>query len=270
MSGAVPESCVPAPPTPDLDGKVAIVTGASRGIGKGLAIGLADAGAAVVCAARSTADDPGEFALTIDDTVEEITARGGRALGIRCDIGNAQDIRDLVERTVGELGRVDVLVNNAMAPTRGSFDESTGEMWDASMRVNVRSLFVSAKCVVPHMRSQGGGSIVNMSSHAADPLITGMPPGYVTYSTAKAALERFSTALADELREANVAVNALRPGAIKTEMTVHELGEIDWTGWGEPADIVPAVNHLAAQDAAGITGRILDSTQFGVTWPEPT
>jgi NAD(P)-dependent dehydrogenase (short-subunit alcohol dehydrogenase family) len=118
------------------------------------------------------------------------------------------------------------------------------------------------------MQARGGGSVINISSGAADPSITGMPPGYLTYSVAKAAMERFSTALAGELAEANVAVNALRPGAVKTEQSVHELGEDwDWTGWGPPEAVVPAVVHLAAQRADGLTGRIIDSTQFGISWP---
>ena len=96
-----------------------------------------------------------------------------------------------------------------------------------------------------------------------------MPPGYLTYSVAKAAMERFSTALAGELAADNVAVNALRPGAVKTEQSVHELGEDwDWTGWGPPEAVVPDAScYLAAQRADGVTGRILESTQFAVTWP---
>ena len=166
------------------------------------------------------------------------------------------------------MGGVDVLVNNAMASTRAPFVESTLEQWDESMRVNVRSLFIGCRAVLPSMRERGGGSVINISSGAADPTITGMPPGYLTYSVAKAAMERFSTALAGELADANVAVNALRPGAVKTEQSVHELGEDwDWTGWGAPEAVVPAVVYLAAQRADGLTGRIVDSTQFGTVWP---
>ncbi|HZJ26939.1 MAG TPA: SDR family oxidoreductase [Acidimicrobiia bacterium] len=252
----------------DLTGRVAIVSGASRGIGRALALGLADAGAHVVCSARSTATNPGELPGTVDDVAAQIRDRGGRAISVGCDIGREEDIERLAETTIGELGGVDVLVNNAMTPTRGHFSETTPAMWDSSMRVNVRSLFLTARAVTPLMRQRGGGSIINISSGAADPNVTGMPPGYVTYCVAKAALERFSTALAGELAEWNIAVNALRPGAVKTEMTVHELGEdFDWTGWAEPEAVVPSVNYLADQRGTGFTGHIVDSTQFGSVWP---
>jgi len=269
MSGSADDTR-PDPTGPDLSGKVAIVSGASRGIGRGLALGLAEAGATVVCSARTTSSRPNDLGLpgTIDETAAAIRAAGGEALAVRCDIGVADDITALVDATVATYGRLDVLVNNAMAPTRGLFPETTEEMWDESMRINVRSLFLTARAVVGPMREQGAGSIINISSGAADPYITGMPPGYVTYSVAKAALERFSTALAGELGEVGIAVNALRPGAVKTEMTVHELGaDHDWTGWTTPDAVVPAVNFLAAQDGTGVTGRILESTQFGLTWP---
>jgi NAD(P)-dependent dehydrogenase (short-subunit alcohol dehydrogenase family) len=252
-----------------LHGKVAIVTGASRGIGRGLAVGLAGAGARVVCAARTTAANPAELPGTIDENAAEIRDAGGEAIAVRCDIGSSDDISALVAATLAEYGRVDVLVNNAMTPTRGLFTESEVESWDESMRINVRSLFLTAKAVSVPMGAQGSGSIINISSGAADPDIAGaMPPGYLTYSVAKAALERFSTALALELAPMGIAVNALRPGAVKTEMSVHELGDdYDWTGWKTPEAVVPAVNYLAEQDGAGFTGRIVDSTQYGIIWP---
>jgi NAD(P)-dependent dehydrogenase (short-subunit alcohol dehydrogenase family) len=252
-----------------LEGKVAIVTGASRGIGRGLAVGLAQAGAKVVCAARTNAANPSELPGTINETAATIRDRGGEALAVRCDIGNADDITALVDATLTAFGRVDVLVNNAMTPTRGLFSETTAAMWDESMRINVRSLFLTAQAVTAPMGEQGSGSIINISSGAADPKIAaGMPPGFLTYSVAKAALERFSTALAIELGPLGIAVNALRPGAVKTEMSVHELGEdYDWTGWKTPEAVVPAVNYLAEQDGNGFAGKIVDSTQFGLVWP---
>ncbi|HEY3190698.1 MAG TPA: SDR family NAD(P)-dependent oxidoreductase, partial [Solirubrobacteraceae bacterium] len=109
--------------TGELDGRTAIVTGASRGIGKALALGLAARGAAVVCAARTVTDVPGGLPGTIHATAAAIERAGGCAFAVRCDVGRADDLRSLVERTVERFGHVDVLVNNAMAPTRGRFDD---------------------------------------------------------------------------------------------------------------------------------------------------
>jgi len=252
-----------------LDGHVAIVTGASRGIGKGLALGLAIEGAMVVGAARTLDPSPDGLPGSLRETVAAIEAAGGTALAVRCDIGIAEDVEALVATTAERFGRVDVLVNNAMAPTRATFAASTVDEWDESMRVNVRSLYVSCRAVVPHMRQAGGGSIVNISSggagHESTPF---MPPGFLTYAVAKAAMERFSTALAPELADDNIAVNALRPGAVKTELATLELGpDHDWSGWATPDAVVPAVVHLAGQRADGLTGQVVDSTQYGTVWP---
>ena len=255
-------------PAKSLRNKVAIVTGASRGIGKGLALGLAEAGAAVICAARTVDRNPDGLPGNIFETAEEIRSQGGEALAIRCDIGVESDIRAMADTTLAEFGRIDVLMNNAMTSTRGLFEEMTPEMWDTSMRVNVRSLFSTVKAVLPAMKEQGGGSIINMSSGAAASFTEGMPPGYLAYSVAKAALERFSTALALEVAGYGIAVNALRPGAVKTETSVHELGEdYDWTGWLTPASVVPSVLFLSEQTGSGLTGKVVDAREFGDTWP---
>jgi NAD(P)-dependent dehydrogenase (short-subunit alcohol dehydrogenase family) len=253
----------------ELTDRVVIVTGASRGIGKGLAIGLAGRGATVVCAARTVTEEPGGLPGTIHDTVAAIEAAGGRGLAVRCDIGEPDDIERLVATTADTYGRIDVLINNAMAPTRTTFEASTVDQWDESMRVNVRSLYLLCRAVVPHMAKGGGGSIINVSSggagHESTPF---MPPGYVIYAVAKAAMERFSSALAPELRDFGVVINALRPGAVKTELSTRELGEDhDWTGWTTPDAVVPAAAFLARQSGTGFTGRIVESTQFGTTWP---
>jgi NAD(P)-dependent dehydrogenase (short-subunit alcohol dehydrogenase family) len=246
-----------------------IVTGASRGIGKALALGLAARGAAVVCAARTVTDDPGGLPGTITATARAITRAGGRAAAVRCDVGRADDLRALVAQTLERFGRVDVLVNNAMAPTRAGFEDLSVEAWDESMTANVRSLFVLAKLVVPPMTTQGGGSIVNISSGGADHAATAaMPPGFLAYAVAKAAMERFTTALAPELAGLGIGINALRPGAVKTELAARELGVgFDWTGWTSPEAVVPPVAWLAAQIATGYTGRIVDASDFGSAWP---
>src|SRR5262245_60524133 len=227
---------------------IVIVTGASRGIGKGLALGLAREGHTVVCAARSAAPG-GELPGTIHETTAEIEKEGGRAFAIQCDIGQADDITRLIDTTAQEFGRIDVLVNNAMAQTRTSFADSTVDDFDESMRVNVRSLYLLTAGVVPYMTKNGGGSIINVSSggaaHEATPF---MPPGYVIYATAKAAMERFTTALAPELRDLGITINALRPGAVKTELATLEMGpDHDWTGWTTPDAVVPAALFLAQQ-----------------------
>ena len=249
--------------------RVVIVTGASRGIGKGLAIGLAREGAKVVCAARSVHQSTTELPGTIHETVAAIEAFGGNAVAVRCDIGVEDDLRHLVDVTMDTYGCIDVLVNNAMTPTNVSFAASTVDDWDTSMVVNVRSLYLLCQLVVPHMTVNGGGHIINISSggasHESTPF---MPPGYVIYAVAKAAMERFSTALAPELVDLGVTINALRPGAVKTELTELEFGpDHDWSGWTTPESVVPAVLHLAGQAGTEITGRVLESTQFGTNWP---
>lgn len=252
-----------------LTGKVVVVSGASRGIGKGLALGLAAQGAAVVCAARSSRTSPGLLPGTVEDVADEIVDAGGRAVPVRADIGVDADVHRMIATALDEFGRLDALVNNAMTPTRATFDALTLDQWDQSWTINVRSLLVSCRAAVDAMTPTGGGSIVNVSSGAADARLPPehLPPGYLAYSVAKAALERFSTALAPEVAHRNVAVNAFRPGAVKTEMSVHELGEdYDWSNWKEPASVVPAVHCLVQQRADGITGRIVDVAGYGTTW----
>jgi NAD(P)-dependent dehydrogenase (short-subunit alcohol dehydrogenase family) len=249
-----------------LDGKVVVVTGASRGIGKGLAIGLADLGAQVVCAARTEQASQHDLPGTIHDTVAEIQRSGGTALAVRCDIGEPTDIKHLIATTFKEFGRIDGLVNNAMSETRASFEESTIEQWDDCMRINVRSLYLLCQEVVPVMSEQDGGGIVNISSggaaHESTPF---MPPGYVVYSVAKAALERFTTAVAPELQPCGVVINALRPGAVKTERATHELGpDFDFSGWTTPERVVAPVADLLT---ASFTGKILDVSGHGKDWP---
>ena len=252
-----------------LDGRVVIVTGASRGIGKALAIGLAARGAAVVCAARTVTAEPSGLPGTIHATADAITKTGGRALAVRCDVGSEADLEALVAQTLARFGRVDVLINNAMAPTRCLFDALSLASWDESMTANVRSLIVLAELVVPAMAAQGGGSIINISSGGADHAATAaMPPGFLAYTVAKAAMERFTTALAPEIAGRGVCVNALRPGAVKTELATRELGEhFDWSGWTTPEAVVPPVAWLAAQIATDFTGRIVDAGDFSTSWP---
>ena len=268
MSGSADDTR-PDPTGPDLSGKVAIVSGASRGIGRGLALGLAEAGATVVCSARTTSSRPNDLGLpgTIDETAAAIRAAGGEALAVRCDIGVADDITALVDSTVATYGRLDVLVNNAMAPTRGLFPETTEEMWDESMRINVRSLFLTARAVVGPMREQGAGSIINISSGVS----TIQPPNAAVYTATKASVDAITTVLAKELAPKNIRVNAVNPGMIATEGVVSAgLSEGDMRGWiesvtpmgriGKVEEIASVVVFLASEGASYVTGETLHVT----------
>ena len=149
-----------------LQDKVAIITGASRGIGKAMALGMAQEGATVVVAARSETERsnaPGP----IHATAAEILARGGRALALPCNVREEESIYGMVQETLGSFGRIDILVNNAGFGSYRTLMESTIKEWDLVMDINLRAPFVCCKAVVPSMIEQGGGSIINISSHAA-------------------------------------------------------------------------------------------------------
>ncbi len=202
-----------------LEGKVAIVTGSSRGIGKAMALGLAREGATIVVAARSETESqnaPG----TIQATVAEIESLGARALAVRCNVREEESINAMVQQTMDAFGRIDVLVNNAGVASYRPFLEATVKEWDLLLDIDLRAPFICCKAVVPMMMEQGGGSIINISSHAATHIFSstlgaegskGIEMMGQAYGVAKAGLERFSWGLAAELGRYNIAVNVLKP-----------------------------------------------------------
>ena len=246
-----------------LRDKVAIVTGASRGIGKAMALGMARAGASVVVAARTTerrANLPG----TIHDTVEEIEAAGGKALAVACNVREEESIREMVNTTLDEFGAVDVLVNNAGIGGYAPFLQMTLREWDLNMAINLRAPFIACQACVPIMIEQGGGSIINVSSHAATNIFSstlgedhdaGVALIGQAYGTAKAGLERFTWGLAAELGPHNIAVNVLKPlRPVATEGFRVQRPDADFSTWATPEDMAKAAVYLAAQDARGLTG----------------
>lgn len=248
---------------------VAIVTGGSRGIGRAIAVGLGEAGYAVVVAARTEVDASAESAFaryaagTVHDTARLVTERGGSALGVRCDLSRVDEIRDLVARTLERFGRIDVLVNNAGIDCEGPVVDLDVELLDRCLAVNVRAPLLLAKFALPSMLAQRSGSIVALTSGAA----RGYRSGRVAYSMSKAALERAFLSLAEEVRPHGVAVNVLSPGRVDTWMNRHG----DWPGTGhiplaEPDAIIPAAVWLAGQSAATFTGQRVERADFGVTW----
>jgi NAD(P)-dependent dehydrogenase (short-subunit alcohol dehydrogenase family) len=207
-----------------LEGKVAIVTGSSRGIGKVTAITLAKDGADVVVCARS--ETAGEWPGTIGETATAVEAVGAKVLALRMDITQDEDIENVVEATMKRFGRIDILVNNAGLTGGGPFLETSPAQLDEFYRINVRGPFVLAQLGARRMAESGGGVIVNISSGAARS--PAPPTGEsrrgggtgVVYGMSKAALDRFSGGIASELFEQNIAVVTLYPGFTVVERTI--------------------------------------------------
>ena len=258
-------------PETSLQEKVAIVTGASRGIGKAMALALAGAGATVVVAAR-TAEPRAGLPGTIHDTVSEIENAGGRALAVPCNVREEESIREMVNTTLDEFGAVDVLVNNAGIGGYTPFLQMTLREWDLNMAINLRAPFIASQSCVPIMIEQGGGSIINVSSHAATNIFSstlgedheaGIALVGQAYGSAKAGLERFTWGLAAELGPHNIAVNALKPlRPVATEGFRVQRPDADFSTWATPEDMAKATVYLAGQDSRGLTGAIITAEEL--------
>lgn len=247
-----------------LKDKVAIVTGSSRGIGKGIALQFAREGARVVVAARTetpTEKLPGD----IYQTAEEIKALGGEALPIRCNVIDEASVGQMVETTIKKFGRINILVNNAGVGLYLPFIETSSKVWDLVIGVNLRGTFLCTKYVVPRMIEQKSGSIINISSTAAEMMFSLTAAkeqkeptrNGLAYGVSKTAIERFTIGLSIELGEYNIAVNALKPGRpVATEGLKAWRKDADWSGWVGPEHMARAATYLAMQDASGTTGTV--------------
>ena len=245
-----------------MQGLVAVVTGSSRGIGKGIAKVFGAEGANVVVAARSE-EDGGRLPGNIHLTVQEIRESGGEAIAVRCDVTDEEQIQALAKAVTDAYGRIDVLVNNAGVQVNVGLLDLPTRHWDLTMRVNLRGPFLCYKYLAPVMAAQRSGSIVNITSGAGE---TVRPRG-VSYAVSKAGLNMMTKGLAQELEEYNIAVNALSPGGIKTEGAVFvRPRDFDWTGWEPPEVVGPPAAWLARQTAQSFTGQVVDRTGFGKTW----
>jgi NAD(P)-dependent dehydrogenase (short-subunit alcohol dehydrogenase family) len=222
-----------------LDGKVALVTGASRGIGKETAIELARQGADVVVAAR-TVEPRKQLPGTIGETVSVIESLGRRALAVATDVSKADDLDALVEEATSTMGGVDVLVNNAAYTSGHALTQAVWELsrddWELQFATNVHAPFTLIKALTPHMRDRGGGVVLNVTSPAAEmyPVDAAFQRnfgggGAWTYGASKAALNRMTNALAAQLLEYGIAVVALEPGFVRTEFVslMEERGIFD-------------------------------------------
>jgi len=238
----------------DLTGKVALVTGASRGIGAAIAKKLAEAGASVaVNYAGSQA--------AADAVVEQIVSAGGRAVALKADVSDSQAAAALVERTIAELGGLDVLVNNAGITRDGLLVRMTDENWNAVIATNLGGVFAVTRAATKHLMKQRSGSIVNIAS------VIGLVgnAGQANYAAAKAGVIGLTKSVARELANRGVRANAIAPGFIETDMTAElpeaareaALGEIAMKRMGSVDDIAAAVLFFACDDSAYITGQVL-------------
>jgi 3-oxoacyl-[acyl-carrier protein] reductase len=236
----------------DLSGKVAIVTGASRGIGRGVAMMLASRGAHVVATAR------GENAA---ETVSQIQGAGHRAEAAALEVTDAVSIDTLIAGVLQRHARIDILVNNAGVTRDQLMLRMKRDDWDQVIGINLTASFALSQAAIKPMLKQRSGRIINISSVVGQ---TGNA-GQVNYAASKAGLIGFSKALARELASRNITVNVVAPGLIETDMTkaITEKAHVDWTSQiplgrlGTTVDVAAAVCFLASDEASYITGQVL-------------
>jgi len=238
-----------------LEGKTALVTGAGRGIGRGLALAFAEAGADVALNARTQPE--------LAAVAREIEALGRRAIVLQGDVSSAKSARDAVERAIGELGQLDVLLNAAGTAVRGPAEDVTEDQYDRMLNVNLRGTYFACQAAGRHMLERGSGSIVNIGSLTTS---FGLPLRSV-YAATKGAVGQLTKTLAVEWAGRGVRVNCIAPGWILTPLTqpVHDdpkqsawiTGRTPMGRWGTPEDLQGAAVYLASNASAFMTGQTL-------------
>jgi 3-oxoacyl-[acyl-carrier protein] reductase len=243
-----------------LKNKVAIVTGASRGIGKAIALALAREGAHVTVAAR-TATESQLISGTIKETAEEIQAMGVRALTIKTDVSNEQQVKVMVQKTLEVFKRVDILVNNAAVNRPALFKDISQSLWDAIVRITLNGTVLCTRAVLPVMMQQMHGHIINLSSVAAQ-MVRHEPFTGLAYDMSKAAINRFTWGLAQEVKAYNIAVSALAPSNTKTEGWSYLNPDVDTAQWQRPEIWGSYTAFVATQDPKQCTGRTLTESEL--------
>ena len=248
-----------------LDGRVVVITGASRGIGEAIAYRFAQAGAKVVVSARTLSDGDHVLAGGILNVAATIERLGGQALAVRADIGLAEHCKHLIDEAESRFGPVDILVNNAAVTYFERVQNFQQKHFDLMFRVQVDAPFALAQRVLPGMITRGHGAILNVSSHAArHPAIDVGGRGGTVYGMCKAALERFTTGLASEVYDQGIAVNVISPGLVATPGVLHH----NLINEDTPAGRVTPIEHMAEAclrlvqgDPKNLTGLITDADE---------
>jgi dehydrogenase/reductase SDR family protein 1 len=258
-----------------LRGRVALVTGASRGVGKGIALGLGEAGATVYITGRTVlpGSSPGSMGGTLLEAAEEVTQAGGLGVPVACDHTDDDQVRALFDRIKAEQGRLDILVNNVWGGYEHFYDgthfwEEQGfwtvpiSRWDKSFDAGVRAHYVASVLAAPMMIAQGAGLIANISFFAAQRDDRG-----VIYGVAKAADDRMAACMAHELRPHNVAAVSLYPGLVRTESVLAAAEHLDMSNSESPKFVGRAVAALAADpNIMDKTGQVLIAAQVALDY----
>ncbi len=242
---------------PDLRGKVAIVTGASRGIGRALALGLARASCRVAVAAK-TVEPSEKLPGSVHTVAAEIAALGGEALPVQVDLRDETQIEALAAQTLAKWGRIDILVNNAGALFWQPLLQTPAKRFDLVMAVNARAAFLCARAVLPSMMQNHWGHIVNLSP----PLDLALVPGRIAYAISKLGMTLLTHGLAAEMRPHNIAVNSLWPVTI-----IESQASINWglgsrEQWRKPDILVDCLLRLLTKEPGELTGQALLDEDF--------
>jgi NAD(P)-dependent dehydrogenase (short-subunit alcohol dehydrogenase family) len=229
-----------------LKGKVVIITGAGRGLGRSMAIGFAEAGADVVLAARTVEQ--------LEETASLVKQAGGKTLIVPTNITDEEQVDALAARTVDEYGKIDVLVNNAGITAQDSFLKQPFKRWRLVLSVNLDGMFLVSKAVLPHMLEKKSGMIINVSSILAHEVRMN-----IAYGVTKIGTERFTTGLAREMRrEPDIAITCIRPYFVKTDVVMEFMEGHDTSNFEEPVIWQKYPAMLAASQASEVTGKIWD------------
>ncbi|MFL6559319.1 MAG: 3-oxoacyl-[acyl-carrier-protein] reductase [Bacillus sp. (in: firmicutes)] len=238
----------------NLEGKAALVTGASRGIGREIALELARQGANVAVNYSGSESKANEV-------VDEIKALGREAIAIKCDVSNSEEVAAMVKGTIDNFGKLDILVNNAGITKDNLLMRMKEEEWDDVININLKGVFLCTKAVTRQMMKQRVGRIINIASVVG---VSGNP-GQANYVAAKAGVIGLTKTAAKELASRNITVNAIAPGFITTDMTdklseevkAEMLKQIPLARLGEPKDIAKMTAFIASEDSAYMTGQTL-------------